>query len=281
MKCSKETVYRILRLNKIPKHNKGWNLSEEDKKTICNLYKDHHSAYSIANQFEVSNHTVSRIIFTNNIEKNSYAKMANPDLKEDYFENINTPEKAYWLGWLITDGCISNNKIQFDILQNDEYILHLLEQDLNVTNKVKVRPNGYAYFSLGSIKMCQDLAKYNITPQKTFTVSIPNNIDRKLYSHLIRGIFDGDGGISVYTRKNGKINYELSFTGNYQIIEKIKIFLEQELPTLKKKVIEKNGSVYRIRWSAKKDLFLLREYLYQNCTDHYLTRKYEKLFKLC
>jgi DNA-binding transcriptional regulator WhiA len=40
----------------------------------------------------------------------SSAKRINPNLKENYFEEINSHEKAYWLGWIISDGSISNQK---------------------------------------------------------------------------------------------------------------------------------------------------------------------------
>mgnify|MGYP007056167281 CR=1 FL=1 len=32
----------------------------------------------------------------------------NPTLIEDYFENIDNNEKAYWLGLIISDGAITN-----------------------------------------------------------------------------------------------------------------------------------------------------------------------------
>lgn len=276
------TVFRVLRLNKIPKQKNGYNLTKEDKQKICDLYQNYQSVLSISKQYNVSASVISQILLENNIILNTRSKIINPSLKEDYFQCIDTPEKAYWLGWLISDGCIVNNKIQFNILQEDKYILHQLEKDLNVTNKVKISSNGYARFSLGSIKMCQDLTNYNITPKKTFTVTIPENLDKTLYSHLIRGIFDGDGSISVYTRTNGVVNYEFSITGNKQVIEKIKDILECEIPHLKRKTIEKNGSsIYRIRWGSKKDIILLRDYLYKNSTNHYLIRKYEKIIKLC
>ncbi|MFX0100425.1 MAG: hypothetical protein ACFFCS_12655, partial [Candidatus Hodarchaeota archaeon] len=35
---------------------------------------------------------------------------AHPNLKEDYFEKIDTKEKAYWLGVLFADGCIQRYK---------------------------------------------------------------------------------------------------------------------------------------------------------------------------
>ena len=40
-----------------------------------------------------------------------------------------------------------------------------------------------------------------------------------MLSHLIRGIFDGDGGFTTYIRPNGKKCMELSFCGNIYVVE--------------------------------------------------------------
>ena len=280
MKVSEGTVFRVIRINNIPKHKKTIELTSDDEQKICSLYTEYNSLLSIQEKFNISYERVIKILEKNNIQlTNSRSKIINHNLDENYFENIDTPDKAYWLGWLISDGCINNNKIQLTISQQDEHILKILEKDLKVENKIYLK-NNYSSFSLGSKKLCEDLSKWSIIPNKTFTVSIPD-LNNNLYPHLLRGLFDGDGGISVYKRSNGQINYELGITGNKQVVEKVKKILESNIPDLTKKDIEPNGRVYRIRWGAKKDIILLREYLYKDHNNHYLIRKYEKMFQLC
>lgn len=277
---SEGTVFRVLRLNNIKKHTNYTILTPEDKKQICELYLSYNSLLSIQNKFNISYEKVIQVLKEQNIPlTNSRSKTINPTLNENYFELIDTPDKAYWIGWLISDGCIFDNKIQITISKQDEDILHLLEKDLSVENKIYLK-NGYSSFTLGSKKMCEDLNKLSITPNKTFTVKIPKLSDN-LYSHLLRGLFDGDGGISIYQRSNGQTNYEINFTGNLQVIQEIKNILENNLPNLTKKNIEKNNSIYRIRWGSKKDIIMIRNYLYDNHNNHYLIRKYNKIFQLC
>lgn len=167
---SEGTVFRVLRINNIPTHIKRLSLSQEDEKTICEMYQNYNSLLSIQNKFKIDYDRIISILDKNGIErKNSRAKTKNPTLIEDYFENIDTPEKAYWLGWLISDGNISNNKIEIVISQKDREILDLFAKDLNIPSRTRIK-NNYSDFILGSIKMCQDLSKYSVIPNKTFSV---------------------------------------------------------------------------------------------------------------
>lgn len=71
---------------------------------------------------------------------------------------------------------------------------------------------------------------------------------------------------------------ELSFCGNNFIIEWVLNTLINEIPKLTKNSITKEGSIKRIRWSSKKDIILIRNYLYNNSNIHYLYRKYNLIY---
>lgn len=43
--------------------------------------------------------------------------------------------------------------------------------------------------------MAEALAKYGVVPRKSHITYLPLNIPKEMFSHLIRGIFDGDGSI--------------------------------------------------------------------------------------
>lgn len=130
----------------------------------------------------------------------------------------------------------------------------------------------YKRFSLGSKKIIQDLNALGITQNKTFTVTIPK-LNSKFYPSLIRGLFDDDGGYTMYKRSTGQINRELSFCGNEQVVSWIRETLLKDIPNLKPKSIEQEHSIKRIRWGSLNDIKLIEKYLYSNCGTHYLKRK--------
>ena len=275
------TVSRIARLNNLPRRKGGSGkiLSEEQIQDSKNKYLQGTALIQLQNEYHISYERLVMIV--KDCEKISSAKRLNPNLKENYFEQIDSSDKAYWLGWLISDGTITYQpektkyQLELTIQKRDEAILHKLEEDLGVENKIYPFEKKYVRFSLGCKKMIQDLVNLGITQNKTFTVKIPfEKIESQYYPDLIRGLFDGDGGFSVYVRTTGQKCQELSFCGNEFVITWIQETLLQQIPNLTPNSITKENSIKRIRWSSQKDINLIKQYLYQNHNNHYLERKY-------
>lgn len=276
------TIARIARINNLPRRHgiSGVKLSLEQEQEIVNKYLNSTPLLTLQHEYNISYDRLKGIIAKYTTNTISTAKRLNPLLKEDYFETINSKEKAYWLGWIISDGSITNqpdkNKfsLELTIKKEDEEILHLLEKDLGVSNKVYLSTDKYSRFSLGCKKIIQDLNALGITQNKTFTVKVPN-FSQEFNAAFLRGLFDGDGGFSAYIRSNGQHGHELSFCGNEQVIKWVQTTLLQDIPNLTANTISKENSIKRIRWSNIKDLQLLKQYLYNDCGDHYLKRKYD------
>lgn len=128
-------------------------------------------------------------------------------LNEDYFEKIDTEDKAYFLGFMMADGNVSNtnNKycIRISLHIKDAYILEEFRSKLETDSVVKYIPDkNKAELRIWSKKMFYDLEKHGIKPRKTGYETIPNSISNHLLHHFIRGFFDGDG--TIYKRKNRK-----------------------------------------------------------------------------
>ena len=104
---SSATVMAILNRNNIPKRTKGgiYTIPEQE---VITRYKNGESCQVIANSFKVTCHTISNILEKNNIARGN--KYKNINLNENYFEIINSYDKAYFLGFMLTDGNISLNE---------------------------------------------------------------------------------------------------------------------------------------------------------------------------
>ena len=280
---STATISRIARINQLPRRcgNSGVRLNSQQIEDIKNKYQNGTSLLALQNEYNISYDRVKNIV--KNCKQVSAAKRLNPKLKENYFQNIDSNEKAYWLGWIISDGSITNQpekskfQLELTIKQEDEDILHLLEQDLGVEQKVYCSNNKYKRFSLGSKQIVMDLANLGITQNKTFNVKVPH-FNKEYNAAFIRGLFDGDGGFTTYTRSSGQHCLELSFCGNEYIINWVLNTLITEIPELTKNSMTKESSIKRIRWSSKKDINLIKNYLYKNHNNHFLSRKYNLIY---
>ena len=145
----------------------------------------------------------------------------------NYFENIDTPEKAYWLGFLAADGYIVGNELNIQLQKQDKKHLqkfsdsingNLTIRDINGKNNFETTYSHYRV-SIKSNKMVEDLSKYGIVPKKSLILTAPP-ISSNLYGYWIIGYMDGDGCVSKNKKK-----IRISFTGTKEVLEFIKTYL--------------------------------------------------------
>jgi transposase len=82
-------------------------ITYEDELNIIELYESGKSSVEIGNMYGVHYTRITKILENHGIDRN-YASNRKYKLNETYFDNINTPNKAYILGFLYADG--SNHK---------------------------------------------------------------------------------------------------------------------------------------------------------------------------
>lgn len=256
---------------------------------IVSAYLNGSSVLRLSKEYNTNTKIIQNILNENHIEKISQMKRNNPLFIEDYFSVIDSKEKAYWIGWLLTDGGVSDkHDIEIALMSQDESILHILEDDLHICNKVKPHQEKYVRFSISCANMCNDLEQYGIVPNKTLSLKYPSNIPEKFETHLLRGMFDGDGGFTIGTAtrfyKDRNKSYtkpyqELSFTGTFDMCDNFQNVL-CKYTGIPHKNISKNHSIYRIRWSNRQEILSICDVLYQDCENHFLQRKYDKYQEL-
>lgn len=190
--------------------------------------------------------------------------------------------QKYILGLIITDGCITKNGKKFVIcisLKDKE----MIEQIRNIvckTKKVYKDGNNYQVKWRNSNDVSY-LEKLNITQRKTYTVGVPYFKDNM--SHLVRGLFDGDGCVynSTTIDKGKKYVYQyIGFTsGSKQFVNDLSIFLtDNNIHFTINEDSRRKDSVnktYYVKIYKKKDVKKLKNLMYENCNDWKLKRKYD------
>ena len=206
-------------------------------------------------------------------------------LDETFFEKIDTEEKAYWLGFFAGDGAITDeNKVRLSLGSEDKKHLLKFKKAVKWTGKDYYHNDTNATeVNFRSLKIVNDLARYTITPNKTFTVKFPD-IPKSLERHFIRGVFDADGCINRAIRINrgkpGQIYIfqggEFSIEGNKEFILALHLrFIELGLP--QNSINYSGKTINRIRYGGINQLRIIFKYLYENATI-FLERK-KKLFE--
>ena len=208
---------------------------EEFKGYMCTM-----SVIEVANTYGVCKKTLYKIMKELNIPQkresiNKFNKSIKIKLNEDYFETIDTSQKAYFLGLIASDGCVyipKGNKqaiISITLLEEDEYILDFLYNELNADkHPIHTKNNNgktYSQLQISSNKIANDLKYYGIIPNKTYEGVNIRNIPEKYYCSFLLGYFDGDG--SINTDNDCLISsYNVSICGVETAINSIRVMLD-------------------------------------------------------
>jgi intein-encoded DNA endonuclease-like protein len=239
---------------------------------------------------DVSHTLVRKILLENKIHIRSQSEAAvisnikrrQFDINDDYFSN-ESANMAYLLGFLASDGTVDkkNNRIKIGLSSIDRDFLETIAQELGFEGKIfnYETNNGYQVSELTftSPKIKQELSKYNIVPNKTFTFKFPNKLSKIYWIDFIRGYFDGDGSVSV---TGAAIRWQVC-SATKDILETIVNFFFEEYGINKVSILQQvreNKPLYYIQYStnATKQIFKI---LYQQDSLK-LPRKYNKFKEL-
>lgn len=214
----------------------------------------------------------------------------------DYFEKIDTEEKAYWLGFIYADGYVTSSKQHpnsFGIaISNVDYDhLEKFKNDIKATNPIKTynQTSGYSNNTvycrllLTSDKTKNDLINKGVLEHKTDILKFPNEkqVPTHLIQHFIRGYYDGDGCLAYTNTEKTKNTYSFKLLGTEDFLDYINNLLE-ELSIGKVNHYYKrkqSQTVSSLELSEGKTLAFLN-WLYENSTIA-LNRKYERYCNLC
>lgn len=125
------------------------------------------------------------------------------DVDESYFEVIDTPNKAYFLGFLYADGSVTDDDtnikytINLIIKKSDIEIVESFRNELKTNQVICVRDvDNTVGIRISSKKMVKDLVRLGCMQAKTHKLEFPEWLRDGLIRHFIRGYFDGDGCIT-------------------------------------------------------------------------------------
>jgi uncharacterized protein YktA (UPF0223 family) len=206
-------------------------------------------------------------------------------IDKTFFDNINTQEKSYILGFLYADGYNYEKKgsIKIRLHIQDEELLLKFRDIIYINNE---RPlyymNNYCELVIDNVYMSKQLAKLGCHQAKSKSLSFPKFLNEDLISHFIRGVFDGDGCISLNKLKNGTKKTLFSIIGYRPFISAINEIITNKCNLNCNKLIDyknKSSDIATLAYSGCRQNMKIREYLYKDAKI-YLKRKYNKFIKL-
>jgi len=203
-------------------------LTKQQVIELCDKYQSGYSTYKLAKIFNISNVAVSGLLKRRNIKmRNRSESMQHINLNESIFDNI-TEESAYWIGFLMADGCIYNRKNESSelsvVLSSKDYD-HLIKfrSFLESQHAIISINKGLSFrFSVKSNKLAYSISKYGVLPKKSLTASV-SMLEND--PHFWRGVIDGDGSLGKY-----KSGISIRLVGSKFLLEQFIDFIKLNIP---------------------------------------------------
>jgi hypothetical protein len=194
-------------------------------------------------------------------------------LDENYFDEIDTINKAYWLGFILADAYIRDTRLQKNLVFNLSIkdIDHLEEFKKGIkfsgpikyiTKKKKEKPHRLIRLSITSSHLVKSLIKLGANSfKRNGDLRIIENIDTRLLRYLMRGLFDGDG--MVYVHKPSKQTGIGFCDKHYGIVRWFQDELVKNIKIRRTKInVSKSGKCYRFQYRGNHQTKLIGKWLY-------------------
>lgn len=211
----------------------------------------------------------------------------------DFFETIDTEEKAYWLGFMYADGYVSSagvynhGTVGISLNLCDYEHLEKFKKSMNATYPIKTYKSKNSYNSsceycrllIHNQKLYNDAIKQGIVEHKTNILTQPKITNENLVKDFIRGYFDGDGCVSKNTKRN---TYAIKILGTEDILNYIKEFIHKNnIAQIKRYYKRKNSqTVSSLEFAGNNQTKRFLDIIYNKSTI-YLDRKYKRYIELC
>lgn len=280
------TAKKILLLNN--EKLKEFKINSKIENNIVDDYINGISNKVLSQKYSLHRSTIQTILVRNNIKLKSSSETSRKHqiIDENFFNIINTEEKAYILGLLYADGSLRHNGFELTLIETDKEILEKISNILygkvilnyrksrNCGNNSKYKSKPQYRLIVTSHIMKNNLIMHGCIQAKTFKIRFPK-LNNDMYKHFIRGYFDGDGCFSSSKKK--KNIAKVTITSNIYFCDELTKFIENILNVnIKSKI--RYGEIGDAVITNRNDIIIFMNWLYDNSTI-YLARKSDKYHK--
>lgn len=239
---------------------------KKDISRIIRLYKKGIPSTKIGVLFKVSPITILRVLKQNDVSirsKSEYLRQF--QLNENAFATI-TPESAYWIGFLMADGCIGgkwSNEVSVMLREKDKKHLEKLKAFLKAEHRILQSPSskkrGAWKFAVRSNKLGEDLMRYGVTRKKSLTCKV---IGLETNRDFWRGVVDGDGDIYFNPMRGF---WFLTLCGSKPLMQQYLNFIKTIAPT--KATLRPQKNIWKVSLGGHFSADVLHALYYDSCVS--------------
>ena len=276
-------LYNILNKHNIERKNKS--ISEYLHKDIIKDYLNGVSFKMIEKKYSITEGIIYKILKINKIEtKKEVTWTRKNQINENYFEIIDTEDKAYFLGLIAADGCVLSkyNIVDISLHHKDGYLLEKLSEFLcygkNIVKIYKHKNGDYqSRLTICHKKIKQDLINLEIIPKKSLILKLTKKIPDDLFHHFVRGYFDGDGWICFGKQKTGNFYKNIGMIGSENFIKELVKEIKKRYNIILHINRNKNQKVIFCRTGQINEIIKFYNIIYKSNSNLFMKRKKERI----
>jgi len=273
-------IYKILKKNGISSRDREIEINDDE---IQQMVKEHESGMTMKEISDLhgktkSWSTISRRLHNRGIRVDYKREMPVSEyaLDETVFDEINE-ESAYWIGFLMADGCVQyNGRIALSLqLRDKEQIIkfrnflksnHKVRESTALDLEKKIYPN--CAITVTSKKIVDRLIHFGVTPRKSHTAKVHEEL--AFNRHFWRGVIDGDGTVGMGSKT---LYARLSLVGSKYLLEQFQTYVKSICPNCDAS-IKPQVNIFRYALGCGPAIEVIKN-LYQDSNIH-LDRKKER-----
>ena len=196
-----------------------------------------------------------------------------------------SPELAYAIGLIVTDGCLYSDGRHISLTSSDEEQLLNFKKCLGVKTKIGFKSSGYSekrpmQVRFGDVNFYNFLMEIGLMPRKTKIIGAVKIPDEYFFDFL-RGHLDGDGTFYSYWDPRWRSSfmfYAVFLSASRAHIEWIRTTIFERLGIKGHLTVTGKTPMIMIKYAKAESLQLLPK-IYYNPDEVCLSRKREKIEK--
>lgn len=199
--------------------------TQEEIDNLLKMYNDGMSIRQIAKIYNRCYAVIQDTLKRNGcIFRSRYQHAIKYYYNENYFDQIDTEDKAYFFGLLFADGCnlYNRHEVIISLQERDKEILEKFAKCLNTNRSPRlISAFGKRFYKTDQYRLeirnkhiSEILNNYGLVPRKTLIKKFPEvifNSNEDIIRHFIRGYFDGNGSVSAILKED----YDLIDDSNF------------------------------------------------------------------
>ncbi len=273
-------------------------LSEQEKVEVCQKYQTgKFTGSDLDKMYGVGVGVCRYVLKTKGIPiRNDHRTLGRKyTLNQEFFDIINTEEKAYVLGMLYADGynCETNNAVRLSLQEGDKEILDKINKSIG-SNKplyfIRMSKYDETYqdqyrLLIHSQKICKRLKELGCPQAKSLILEFPieEQVPKHLIRHFLRGYFDGDGCLNCFLRKGKGIDcrdYRIIIISTNNFCRILKSILKEEIKinSACRKHCPTNNITTNLYFGGNRQVYTFCKWLYDGA-NIFLQRKYNKFLE--